>query len=547
MLETRHHNFANLTIIISIITCIVLINLLSGSNVINAENKGTTASIWLPRGFAPAFAIPGTVFTAEIESDAELSDSGWSAVLENDLRQWNASVVSVEKGRVRYGMKNGYIFTIKVPEDISPELFTLKLTDSDGFVMSSKRSVKVEKEFEEDFYILHITDEHIAPGPPTNKNGNNSGGTASVQIKYWSNPVINLINPRLVVYTGDNTQTYYSATSWRGMEAGTKNLIEYRDSMDGCTVATAAVAGNHDVGWSDYVHRVEWGKVWEEIIGPRAFSIRMGSFYLLGSEYTLMDYFKWTRNEYNRNINDPAVTFSLIASHYYEDNDHWTTVARANNPCDLMIVGHNHFTGTVSKKHYPVYSTVSAQGYNNTGIFEFYKDGDDWVCPQIKRRNKNDVFTLWGDHGSDPKVQETYVSKNDGTAVKNTAIITNNIDKDFFNGRIRFLMKKGSYWVEGGTILSQYDYGPDHTAVVVRVNIKRLGETVVNIFENNESIIKGDVDNNGSITEDDARLILEYAAGNTKLTNDQKIAAEYNGDGFITSTDALMVLSLARS
>ncbi len=464
------------------VSILLLILILFISNGARAEWESHVPSIWMPRGFSPVLVTPGNTFQVEIEADSSFLAKSYGGILKNDLRTWDVFIEKIEKGKVRYGSKDGYLLTVRVPEGISPELFTLVLYDNEGNYISSPRSVKVEYELEEDFYILHITDEHIAPGKATKEDGHNSEKTASVEIKRWSKSVINLINPRLVVYTGDNTHTYSNSTKWMGIDTATENLIAYRDSMEGYQVATAAVAGNHDVGWSqDYVNRLEWGKVWEDIIGARAFTIRMGSFYLLCSEYSQKDYFDWTVNLYNRDYDDESIKFRLIASHFYEDSASFRPIAGEDNPCDLMIVGHNHVNKRLVCPHYPVYSTATAQKFNRTGFFEFRKEEDKWHCPQVENRQPDDVFNLWNRFGNDPVVREIYSDDNNGTAVENKVIIKNKTSKDFFNGRVRFLMARGNYQVEGGEILSQYDYGINSTAVIVKVNIKQNDTTQVSI------------------------------------------------------------------
>jgi hypothetical protein len=95
--------------------------------------------------------------------------------------------------------------------------------------------------------------------------------------------------------------------------------------------------------------------------------------------------------------------------------------------------------------------------------------------------NNVNVHHLVGDNGT-PKVAATYDSPNDGAAASNTVHIKNELPHDFYDGRIRFLVKKGKYNVTGGKVLAQYDYNDgNNSAVVVKVDIKESNTTTVSI------------------------------------------------------------------
>ena len=53
---------------------------------------------------------------------------------------------------------------------------------------------------------------------------------------------------------------------------------------------------------------------------------------------------------------------------------------------------------------------------------------------------------------------------------------------------------------------------------------------------------KGDVNQDGKLTEEDADLILKFASGEKTPTETQRSLADVNGDGNITAVDARKVL-----
>lgn len=57
--------------------------------------------------------------------------------------------------------------------------------------------------------------------------------------------------------------------------------------------------------------------------------------------------------------------------------------------------------------------------------------------------------------------------------------------------------------------------------------------------------LKGDIDNDGKLEFSDAEKILSYTSGFSTLTKSQKSRADVNGDGKITTADALLVMNSA--
>lgn len=61
-------------------------------------------------------------------------------------------------------------------------------------------------------------------------------------------------------------------------------------------------------------------------------------------------------------------------------------------------------------------------------------------------------------------------------------------------------------------------------------------------MQDNESYYKGDVNNDGVVTAEDARMILRHSAGLEKLYLDEYLRADFNGDDTVTAEDARLVL-----
>jgi hypothetical protein len=440
-----------------------ILSVLLGSCILLATNStaqttSTTAlDIWTPRTHNPAFTEPGGSFTVEVKGAATLPASGWKATLRNDLAAWPCAVKSASYGRIHHDTEDGWQVVVQTPATISPELMTLELSQG-----------------EKDFYILHQSDQHIS-GPLAVEPGGKSSkkwGEGSKQALEWMTPVVNLINPRFMIETGDNMHLYFEHNYWCGLDSAKLRVQRFLDGLAGLTIPFVMSTGNHDIGFSDYVDVKEWRATYAGIVGQRAFSFNMGSFYVLCTEWTAPDYLPWAKANYAKAKADTAVKFHLLMSHYYDGPLGYTTVTPTGDSSDLILVGHNHRTKTLQTSPYYALSVGTAQDHQRTGFYNFQRTNNGWASPEVKiHADGVNVHHLVGDNGQ-PKVAATYENANDGTMSTNKVTIKNDLPNNFYDGRVRLLLKKGTYSVTGGEVLASYPYNRGkNTAVLVRVNI----------------------------------------------------------------------------
>lgn len=135
---------------------------------------------------------------------------------------------------------------------------------------------------------------------------------------------------------------------------------------------------------------------------------------------------------------------------------------------------------------YYILSSGPAFSHGAVSFLPFYKNGTNWLCPGRTNHPGGTQFNPVLDWGTG-KVVCAYAFSNDGTTFINVAAITNRLAFNFWDGRVRFLMRKarGGYRVVGGSELAEYDYGDGtNTAVLVQVNIAGNALTTVSIFRN---------------------------------------------------------------
>jgi UDP-2,3-diacylglucosamine pyrophosphatase LpxH len=437
--------------------------------------------IWSPRQHCPMFLEPGGAFVAEVRGPAGLPSGGWTAMITNELRSWACNVSAPTYGSIRQGKENGWQLTINAPADIPPELFGLIVSNSNGGVAARARAVKVISNFEESFYILQQTDQHVGNEQATQPDGKYSSATASAESVRWAAPVINLINPRFVLMTGDNVHIYNTGNDWVGWKEATNRIKRYFSALQTYDVATVMTDGNHDIGYSpSSPESAAWRVAYEDLIGQRVFSRRLGSFYVLCNELTFTDYLSWARADYNAAFADPTVKYRLIGQHHV---DNAVAVAFATNACDLMVGGHTHTFETYQMSPYPIHISGSSKIYQQASFYDFRRTANDWTCSQATHHlQSSNYWRLFGDWGNPGKVSATFGRPNDGSQISNSVDVINNLPQTFYHGRVKFLMARGAYTATGGEVEAQYDYANGtKSAVLVKVNLAKNAITQVSV------------------------------------------------------------------
>lgn len=424
-------------------------------------------TIWSPRQVNAAFVQPNGTFVAEVAAVNTASTTGWTATLQNDLKTWPATVVSAVWGKIKHGTLDGWRITIRVPSGTSPELFTLNLVHSTGGSASAGHAVSVVPDLESNFYALQLTDEHVrtqaAPG---------ADGYRSAELVGWAAPVVNLVNPRFVLNSGDDTD----GMAW----ADSPNQFPwYKGARAGYRVGCVTVPGNHDVAPTGNARHGVTTTRWDSEMGYRSFSSRLGSFYVMGHDFHDSALRTWATNEWNATFSDPSIKYRLLTQHFTGMSAFLPVSGKYPN---LMLLGHLHYNLTSQTTPYPILVNVAALSRAQAGFHEFRKTSTGgWTNTSATSHEAGgNQVGLVGDWGA-PKVRAAYGKANDGTQTSNSVSITNDLSKTFYDGRIRFLMAPGSYTLTGAQELAEYTTAANKKAIVAKVSIVKNGVTKVSI------------------------------------------------------------------
>jgi hypothetical protein len=471
------------------------------------------AAIWRPRFATPAIVALDSAanrqFIAEIKAPA--CAKGWNAAIANDLRTWPCAVVSARYSTINRGTEPGWQVRLAVPADASPELFTLKVSNS-ALVSVQRQSVSVSPAFDSDFYILHITDEQIVNEYHTDPSGQFYKMVGTWEEMKWMQEPINLINPRFVVVTGDQIDFNGALDGWnnwvnweykphgrkifsREETLAIENRLSemYHDCHKGYRVPYVETPGNHDVAPPGKLlagSKIEWfpisAALYENWFGQRSWSFRMGDFYVLMHDWSDASLKAWAAQDYEAASHDPSINFRLIGQHFHTKWDGAPTGNAAFRPdaCELMLIGHGHTEATIQTSPYYIYEDGPAFKYGETGFFNFRRTAGRWSCDQTvaPRNPTNDFWPLFTDNGIVKKV------RCDQSASRNVTVrsvtITNDLPQNFYDGRVRFVLSKGKYsGAQNGKILAEYDSADEtKTVVLVRVNIPAKGTVMVTML-----------------------------------------------------------------
>jgi|GEM_PF-3405720 len=470
--------------------------------------------IVFPHFGTPVFVEPGASFRIEFTLSEKLPGNGWSAWVENDLKRWCCTISNVEAGEnnIYLGLKSGYTAEVTLPGNVSPELCTLVIMHESGKILRSAASVSVVPELDENFYIIHTTDTHLVAYDQDREDGALQGKTLGMMAR-----VATLAGARFFSHTGDVSLSHNESRA-----------VSIRDFfiapiMRMGRVPLVFAPGNHEYDYwvtpcPSLASGLRAGEFSQEdcdrYFGMRSQIINMGSFLVAKHDFGGYWDFPELRAALTAKWNNQPenITYRLVLQHTH---DGATALFHNQLPeeiypyPDLMLKGHDHEWKSVGPcSEYP-FQIISCGGgakrmndqelppvvepywvWGDSAIFDFRIDRNKrWTCPSAENwSEETGRFQLIEDGRTGRernKLRDSFLNDNTtGTARENLCEITNNLDFNFYNGRVRFLMEQGRYRVTGGEILSQYDYRNEtgmHTAVLVKVSIPAMDATCVRI------------------------------------------------------------------
>ena len=464
---------------------------------ISFSTSGWSANIVYPWNATTAIVKVGNSFT--IWFNADVNQNVTAVELRSPYLAAVATTMATPKiGTWEYDItsKNTYNrqITVTVPANTPADRYDLIVLTSTGEVIS-KSAVKVIKNYKVNYTVVHLSDIHL-------QDVNYRNALLEKRLTAIVN-MVNIIDPEIVVSTGDNL--YWHTSTFQGRvdmfyegdeSAGFKGLHDLH-------AATFTLVGNHDFeetedDWSgDYPRKARF---WNKYQGIQAYNFVYGNarFMAINNGWNGYDY-NYQFTDVNNWLSGEGAGGNLRVGLYHK----WQfekTWASQNN-LDLALSGHNHHKApgnpwSLGNRGEIEYVGPSILRYGQFNVFRVNdSDGSYSALGEINTDASTSGFGLpTGTFNIIENAQERenpaawkinltldYTEENDGTSYTNTATIVNNFNDTFKDAHVRFVMPKGSvYQINNGVITQQFD-GDFFRVVDVKVDLGAASTIVVSI------------------------------------------------------------------
>ncbi len=378
-----------------------------------------------------------------------------------------------------------WLIQTRVPEGTPEECYDLRV-DSPGGSDTSRAAVKVVLSYPDEFYFVHISDDHVGVFP------GNDGSMLRELIDGF-----HIIHPEFVVDTGDCTEF--------GLES---EFVQFVDIVETMRLPSFIVQGNHDVdhvecalriGEAREEHRRMMHERWERYVGPRNFSFDFGQLHgalVEISGYENIDPEIWPNVCPYQDLEPEQVDWlqqdmqdhqgsilRMVGAHQSEDDNQ-----NLDDICDaegvsLFLSGHHHDDHVELRGSTPTMEVRTAP--SQAGHYRLVRVSG----PEI-------VSVAYGDDpvSSIPgggALTLRYSPANNGSSREVTAVVANGLDERFERSRLRFLVPAagGSYVVEGASVFQSFNAGST-TAIYVRADVLPTAITVVDVRSTDSQAIQ---------------------------------------------------------
>ncbi len=470
-------------------------------------------NIVYPWRAAPAFAECGGGFSA-LYNNITFADID-SVVFTGPYNRVQLTIDSVSVDRFVYDTftqkdVNNKIW-LSVPKSAPEELYDL-LIYSNGETHVSRKSVKVVREFKPSHRFIHISDTHVTRAWV----GDGDDGYAKeLELLDRFVDLANIIAPDFIINTGDvimhYTRVNADSTGWGGdklYDADLRPLVEekYRNyyagakgfsGVHGFNAPIFSLPGNHDSYGVNRKDHMAMSSQWNDLCGLRVYGFSYGDTRVLAADDFLGD----PVNDIPDASPMSGLQGQVLESFLAENGDGALRIMAQHRPdridttfmdkhkIGILLNGHNH---TPFHEYVGVMPTLSIRSgtvcrsgevnnwQENLGFFRiFYIDGSEFTFTEPLRFCENPT-----DDYRKLKLNLTleFNNSNDGSITKNEAVITNRFPVDLPGCKVRFVMKKGEYRVEGGKV-NQIIQTQDKTVVDVYTDVNKGSEKTVRIFQ----------------------------------------------------------------
>ncbi len=425
-----------------------------------------------------------------------------SVALESKYHKTILKIKSIKKGKFEYdNFTKAYVnskILVEVPPDTPEDLYNL-IIKCGGTIHISTKAVKVIKEFKKSHLFIHISDTHVTRqwiGTPEDGYGK------ELELLDKFIDVANIINPDFIITTGDNIMDYTrinaNAAGWGGKKIKgalkapslVEKWVNYYDGshglrgIHGLNSPVFSLPGNHDfygLAKDDFTSKAAQ---WNKMCGLREYGFRYGN----TTVATVDDFL--TGVEGLPMLKMPQHIFKNYIERKGEYSGVKILAKHSNSKLDIeflnkykinaLLHGHDHIpyqeeigtTPTLFSRPGVVCRSGVRKIVESLGFFRIFTIENGRLSASEPIRFTSDPQK---NHKEIPlNLLLNYDKPNDGTALKNRAVITNKLGINLPECKIRFVMKKGTYKVSNGSIYQTFD---SNEFTIVDIKVDSLSET----------------------------------------------------------------------
>jgi predicted MPP superfamily phosphohydrolase len=399
---------------------------------------------------------------------------------------------------------------VSVPSGTPEDLYDL-LVISGRETHLSPRSVKVVKEFREAHTFIHISDLHTTRqwiGSPE------TGYAKELELLDRFISVANIISPDFIIVTGDIIMDYTrinaDSAGWGGTnltDASSRPLLEekWKTCFEGSSGFSGIndfnspvfiLPGNHDFYGLKQSDNMSKALQWNNMCGIRVYGFSYAGTVIIASDDFLGDPVTDIPDKSPMSGLQGKVLESFLAQNgpglirimAQHRNDRIDTAFINRHKINILLHGHNHrpsedkigTTPTLLSRPGVVCRSGVKDIEGELGYFRLFSiNGNRFESTRPLRFTKDPTKPY-----KDIELNLTlgYSKPNTGTASENKATIVNKLEVGLTDCKIRFLMKKGRYKVDNGSIYQVIESG-NISVVDVKVDVGADNHEEVRIWK----------------------------------------------------------------
>lgn len=424
------------------------VTLAAGTTTVRNISFTSTVNITRPRLMAPTVVARGGTLVAEVSAPS--NTTGWAMSLANQYKTIPLSVsTSYGATKIWNATKPGWQLTATIPAGTPQELWNLVVTNSGG-TGTEYKSVKVVDTFDKSFYLVHMTDTHCDTRFVSNPDNDAKFATMLEEV--------DIINPTFIALGGDFCQSPGIT------QAYDERMVPM--FLNNGNVPCFISRGNHESPVSQSQAFNDW--FWQTMVGQLTYDVKMGPIRLFCHDVMIASSKTWLQSAFAASQADSSDKVRILEEH--TTSGFSGTWAPSSQPYPtVLLYGHGHVDAYSTSAGYPQIETATSQNYRMR-LVRFNRSGSGaWTLGTVGYNGGNGSMTT-ASSPTNPYIKRTFQGANDGTLYSNTATIKNDLAETFENARARFIMRKGSVSVTGGTLVDSYD-SDDSSKTIVLVQV----------------------------------------------------------------------------